>query len=200
MAASPAQVKELRERTGAGMMTCKKALEETSGDMDKAITLLKEQGIATAGKRASKEASQGIVDAYIHAGGKVGVLVELNCETDFVAKTDEFKTLAREIAMQVAAMSPEVVSPDDISQERKDEEERIFRQRSIDEGKPERAIEGIVKGRMAKLFSQLCLLDQPYMRDDSRTIQDLVNETTGRLGERIVVRRFARFAIGEAGR
>jgi elongation factor Ts len=200
MAVSPEQVKELRERTGAGMMNCKKALEEAGGNLDQAVTLLKEQGMAVATKRATKEASQGLIEAYIHAGGKVGVLVELNCETDFVAKTDEFKALAREIGMQVAAMSPEVVSREDLPAERVQEEERIFRQRSVEEGKPERAIDGIVKGRVEKFYSQVCLLDQPYVRDDKRTVLDLLNEVTGKLGERIVVRRFSRFAIGEAAR
>jgi elongation factor Ts len=200
MAASPAQVKELRERTGAGMMNCKKALEESGGDMDRAVTLLKEQGMAVAGKRAAKEASQGIVESYIHAGSKIGVLVELNCETDFVAKTDEFHSLAKEIGIQVAAMAPEVVSPDDLAPDRLEEEKRIFRQRAIEEGKPERALDSIVEGRLAKFFSQVCLLQQPYVRDDKRTVADLVNEATGKLGERIVVNRFVRFAVGEASR
>ena len=200
MAVSPEQVKELRERTGAGMMNCKKALEAAGGNLEQAVTLLKEQGMAVATKRATKEASQGLIEAYIHAGGKVGVLVELNCETDFVAKTDEFRVLAREIGMQVAAMSPEVVSREDLPAERVQEEERIFRQRAVEEGKPEPAIDGIVKGRVGKFYSQVCLLDQPYVRDDKRTVLDLLNEVTGKLGERIVVRRFSRFAVGEAGR
>lgn len=198
MAASPQQVKELRERTGAGMMNCKKALEDAGGDIEKAITILKEQGMAVAGKRASREAGQGVIESYIHAGNKVGVMVELNCETDFVAKTDEFKLLAKEIAMQIAAMSPEVVSPEDIAADRIEEETRIFRQRAIDEGKPERALDGIVKGRVEKLYSQICLMNQPYVRDDKMTVKDLIHEATGKIGERILVRRFVRYAIGEA--
>ena len=200
MAVAPAQVKELRERTGAGMMNCKKALEDSGGDMDRAITILKEQGIALAGKRASREAGQGIVEAYIHAGGKVGVLVELDCETDFVAKTDEFKLLAREIGMQVAAMSPEYVSPDEVPTDRLEEEKRIFRQRALEEGKPEHAVDKIVDGRVEKFLSQICLLNQPYVRDDKRTVGDLVSEATAKLGERVVVRRFARYQVGEAAR
>jgi len=200
MAVAPAQVKELRERTGAGMMNCKKALEDSGGDMDRAITILKEQGIALAGKRATREAGQGIVEAYIHAGGKVGVLVELDCETDFVAKTDEFKLLAREIGMQVAAMSPEYVSPDEVPTDRLEEEKRIFRQRALEEGKPEHAVDKIVDGRVEKFLSQICLLNQPYVRDDKRTVGDLVSEATAKLGERVVVRRFARYQVGEAAR
>ncbi|MDQ2730818.1 MAG: translation elongation factor Ts [Armatimonadota bacterium] len=198
MAASPTQVKELRERTGAGMMNCKKALEDAGGDMDRAITILKEQGMAVLGKRASKEASQGVIESYIHAGGKVGVLVELNCETDFVARTDEFKALAREIGMQIAAMAPEIISAEDLSPERLEEEKRIFRQRAVDEGKPERALDSIVQGRVEKMFSHIALLNQPHVRDDKRTINDLVSEASGKLGERIVIRRFARYSIGEA--
>ncbi|HET6383002.1 MAG TPA: translation elongation factor Ts [Armatimonadota bacterium] len=200
MAVAPAQVKELRERTGAGMMNCKKALEDSGGDMDRAITILKEQGIALAGKRATREAGQGIVEAYIHAGGKVGVLVELDCETDFVAKTDEFKLLAREIGMQVAAMSPEYVSPDEVPTDRLEEEKRIFRQRALEEGKPEHAVDKIVDGRVEKFLSQICLLNQAYVRDDKRTVGDLVSEATAKLGERVVVRRFARYQVGEAAR
>jgi elongation factor Ts len=198
MAATPGQVKELRERTGAGMMNCKKALEDSGGDMDRAVTLLKEQGLALAGKRSAREASQGIIEAYVHGGGRVGVLVELNCETDFVAKTDEFRALAREIALQIAAMGPEVVSPADISAERLEEEKRIFRQRALEEGKPERALDKIIEGRVEKFYSQVCLMNQPYVREDKRTIGELINEATARVGERIVVRRFARYAIGES--
>lgn len=200
MAVSPNQVKELRERTGAGMMNCKKALEDAGGDIDRALTILKEQGLAAAGKRATREAGQGIVEAYIHGGGKIGVLVELNCETDFVAKTDEFRKLAKEVAMQIAAMSPEFVSPEEIPAAQLDEEKRIFRQRALEEGKPERALDKIVEGRVEKYFSQVCLLNQPHVKDDKHTIADLVQEASAKLGERVVIRRFARFLVGETSR
>lgn len=194
---SAAKVKELRERTGAGMMDCKRALEQAGGDTDKAIGILREQGLAAAAKRAARIATQGIVEAYIHGGGKLGVLLELNCETDFVARTDEFKTLARDLAMQVAASSPVYVERSDVPEEVIASEREIERQRAINEGKPERAIDKIVEGRLAKFFETSCLMDQPFIKDESRKVGDLLLEANARIGEKIAVRRFVRFKIGE---
>jgi len=197
MAILATDVKELRERTGAGMMDCKKALEETSGDFEKAVNLLREKGIAVAAKREAKTASEGIVDAYIHTGGQKGVLLELNCETSFVAKTDEFRTLAHDIAMQIAWSEPKYISRDEISAEVIESEKAIHRQWAINEGKPEQALDKIVAGRIEKYYAEVCLLDQAFIRDGEKTIQDVINDVMGKLGEKIVLRRFVRFRVGE---
>lgn len=190
-------VKELRERTGAGIMDCKKALQETNGDLEKAIIYLREQGIAAAAKKAGRATKDGLVEAYIHPGGKIGVLIEVNCETDFVAKTDDFKHLCRELAMQVAAANPEFLSREDVPEERIKTEKEILETQARNEGKPEKVIEKIVTGRMNKFYEEVCLFEQPYIRDADMTVRDLVNQYIAKLGENIVVRRFCRFQLGE---
>jgi len=196
VAISTEVVKQLRERTGAGVLDCKKALETTGGDMEKAIVLLREQGAASVAKRAGKRTAEGIVSAYIHAGGRIGVLVELNCETDFVARTEEFQKLAREISMHIAAEDPQYLTREDIPAEEIDKEKEIYRAQALNEGKPEKVVEKIVEGKIGNFYKQVCLMDQVYVRDDSKTIGELVKDTLARLGENIVVRRFMRFQLG----
>ena len=190
-------VKELRERTGAGMMDCKKALTETGGDMEKAIDFLREKGLAAAAKKAGRIAAEGIVEAYIHGGGRIGVLVEVNCETDFVGKTDEFKELCRDIAMQIAASSPEFVSKEDVPQEAIDHEKEILRAQALNEGKPEKIVDKMVEGRIEKYYKEVCLLEQPFIKDPDKTVSQLVTEKIAKIGEIISVRRFVRFQVGE---
>lgn len=189
-------IKELRARTGAGMMDCKRALEETSGDMEKSIDLLRKKGLAQAAKKASRSAEEGRVVAYIHHNYRVGVLLELKCETDFVARTDQFQDLAKDIAMHIAMANPQYVSKDEVPKEVVDHETAIEKEKAKAEGKPEAIIEKIVEGRMSKFYERICLLDQPFVKEESKTIADLVNETIARLGENIVVGRFARFELG----
>jgi len=190
-------VKELRERTGAGMMDCKKALTETGGDMEKAIEFLREKGLAAAAKKAGRIAAEGRVEAYIHGVGRIGVLVELNCETDFVAKTDEFKELCKDIAMQIAAAKPEYVSRDQVPEEVVEKEKAILKAQALNEGKPERIVEKMVTGRIEKFFTDSCLLEQAYIRDPDITVEKFVAEKIAKLGENIAVRRFVRFEMGE---
>ncbi|HHY38059.1 MAG TPA: translation elongation factor Ts [Clostridia bacterium] len=190
-------VKELRERTGAGIMDCKKALMETQGNMEKAVEYLRQKGLAAAAKKAQRVAREGVVDAYIHAGGRIGVLVELDCETDFVARTDEFKNLAHELAMQVAALNPSYVSRDDVPQSVIEKEREILRAQAKEEGRPEKVLEKIVEGRLAKFYETACLLEQPYIRNQDVKVKDLINEVIAKVGENIVVRRFVRFEVGE---
>ena len=197
MAITTAQIKELRERTGAGMMDCKKALEECQGDMEKAIAWLRKKGMAKAAKRAGRTASEGLVHAYIHAGGKIGVLVEINCETDFVARTDDFQKFAKEIAMQIAATNPIAISKEDLPVEVIEREKEIYRQQALESGKPEKVIERIVEGKLNKFYEQACLLEQPYIRDDKLKVKDFLNELVAKTGEKIVIRRFVRFQLGE---
>jgi len=192
-----ALVKELRERTGAGVVDCQKALTETSGDLEKAITFLREKGLAAAAKRSGRAAAQGTVGSYIHGGGKIGVLVEVNCETDFVARTDEFQRLVKDIAMQIAAASPRYVRRDEVSEEEKEKERAIYRVQTEQSGKPAAVIDRIVEGKLEKFFSETCLLEQPFIREPSKTIEQLVKESVARTGENIIVRRFSRFQIGE---
>ena len=192
-----ASVKELREKTGAGMMDCKKALIETDGDMDKAVDLLREKGLAAAAKRAGRIAAEGVVESYIHMGGKIGVLVEINCETDFVAVTDEFRELARDIAMQIAASNPQFVSRDEVLQAYIEKEKEILRAQALNEGKPEKIVDRMVEGRIEKYYKEVCLMEQPFIKDTDRTVTDLINDKTVKLGEKIKIRRFARFALGE---
>jgi len=199
MAVSAAQVKELRERTGAGMMDCKKALDQCNGDTEGAIEWLRKQGLSAVAKRATRQAKEGAVIAYIHSNRKIGVLLELNCETDFVARTEGFLKLGNELAMQVAAMSPEFVSPDDISAERLERERAIFADLTRNEGKPEAAVPKIVEGRLKKLMSEICLLEQIYVRSEKKeTVRDLITQVAAGIGENIQVRRFARFNVDEA--
>jgi elongation factor Ts len=190
-------VKELRERTGAGMMDCKKALAETGGDMQKAIDYLREKGLAAAAKKAGRVAAEGVVDAYIHPGGKVGVLLEVNCETDFVARTDDFRALVHDLALQVAAAKPGFVRREDVPEEVLAREKEILAAQAAGEGKPEKVIGKIVEGRLEKFFKEACLLEQPFIKNPDITVGQLVNEHIARLGENIIVRRFVRFELGE---
>jgi elongation factor Ts len=195
---SPKDVSELRIRTGAGMMDCKRALEESGGDMNKAAELLRKKGIAKAEKRAGKVASQGVVVSYLHHNGQVGALVELNCETDFVARTDEFQQLARDIALHVASADPVSVGPEDIPAEMLERERRIAEEQVAQEGKPENIRAKIVEGKLKKFVAERSLIEQPFVRDDKKSVGQLIKEASGKLGEAISVRRFARFKIGEA--
>ncbi len=191
-------VKELRQATGAGILDCRKALEASEGDFDKAVDYLREKGLAKAAKRMSREAKDGKVAAYIHGGGRIGVLVEVNCETDFVARTDEFQALVNEIALQIAAMSPRYIKREDVPPEVVEHERALYRAQALGEGKPERIVERIVDGRMEKFYQEVCLLEQTYIRDESKTIDELVKEAIAKTGENIVIRRFARFELGES--
>lgn len=190
-------IKELREKTGAGIVDCKKALQEANGDIEKAVEILRKKGAAKAAKKADRATAEGIVVSYIHAGGKVGVLLELNCETDFVARTEDFKNLGHEIAMQIAAMNPAYVSKEDVPQEVIEKEKEILREQALSEGKPEHIVEKIVEGRLNKFYSERCLLEQPWIKDDSKTIGDLIKEYITKLGENIRVKRFCRFEVGK---
>ncbi len=197
MAATAAQVKELRDKTGAGMMDCKAALDESGGDLEKAIEILRKKGLAQAAKRAGRVAKDGVVGHYIHMGGKVGVLVEVNCETDFVARTPEFQTLAREIAMHIAAASPLVVKREDLPSGTVDKERDIYRAQFAGQNKPATVIEKIVEGKLESYYSQVCLMDQPSVRDPNVTIKQMVAAATAKTGENVTVTRFARFKLGE---
>ena len=197
MAITAQMVKALRDKTGAGMMDCKKALTATDGDMEKAIAYLREQGLKTYDQKASRAASEGLVVSYIHPGGKIGVLVEVNCETDFVARTEQFQTLAREIALQVAGANPKYIAREDVPKEDLEREKEILRAQAEKEGKPAHIIDKIIEGRLRKFYEERCLLEQPYIRDDSKNIETLVREAVAQLGERIVVRRIARFVLGQ---
>lgn len=190
-------VKELRDRTGAGFMDAKKALEKAGGDIEKAVEELKIMGLAKADKKASREAREGIVDAYIHPGAKLGVLVEVNCETDFVANTEEFRELVHNIAMQIAATNPLAISREDLPREVVERERQIYIEQARSSGKPEHVIERIVAGKLEKFYQDVVLLEQPYIKDPGKTVGDLIKEAIARLGENIVVRRFARFKVGE---
>jgi len=192
-------VMKLREATGVGMMDCKKALSETNGNFDEAIKYLREKGMATAAKKSSRIAAEGIVDCYIHMGGKIGVMVEVNCETDFVARSDKFKDLVHDIAMQIAAAKPEVVAIADVDPAKVAAEREILLNQALNEPnpKPQAVIEKMVEGRINKYFKEVCLLEQPFVKDDSKNIQTLINEAIASIGEKISVRRFARFEMGE---
>ena len=197
MAVTADQVRELRERTGAGMMECKKALQESLGDFEKAIEALRKSGIARAASRAGRAASEGVVEAYIHPGNRVGVLIEVNCETDFVARTDEFRELVRNLAMQVAAAGAEFVRREDVPAERVEGERAILKSQTEAQGKPAAILDKIVTGKLEKFFAEVCLLEQPYIRDDKTTVGDLVRQASAKTGENIQVRRFARFRLGQ---
>ncbi len=192
-----AMVKELRERTQAGMMDCKKALVEKNGDMDEAVAYLREKGLAAAAKKAGRVAAEGAVESYIHMGGKIGVLVEVNCETDFVAKTDTFKALCHDIALQIAATNPLCVSKEEVPQEVLEREKEILRQQALNEGKPEKIVERMVEGRIEKYYKENVLLEQAFVKDPEKNISTLVNEATLASGEKISIRRFVRFECGE---
>lgn len=190
-------VKQLRERTGAGMMDCKKALTETNGDMEKAIEYLREKGLASAAKKAGRIAAEGIVDAYIHGNGRIGVLVEVNVETDFAAKNDEFRAFVKDIAMQIAASKPEYIAREDVPEAVIEKEKEILRAQALNEGKPEKVIEKMVEGRLEKFYKEVCLLEQPWIRDPEKTIKQLLMEKIALIGENIKIRRFARYEKGE---
>jgi elongation factor Ts len=190
-------VKELRERTGAGMMDCKWALGEAGGDMEKAIDLLRKKGLAAAAKKAGRVAAEGAVGSYIHAGGKIGVLVEVNCETDFVARTDQFQELVRDIAMHIAAAEPRFVRREEVTSDDLEREREIFREQALASGKPEAVVDRIVAGKLEKYYAEYVLLEQPFVKDSDKTVGQLVQERIAKLGENIVVRRFTRYRLGE---
>ena len=190
-------VKELRELTNSGMMDCKKALTETEGDMDKAVEYLREHGMAAAAKKAGRIATEGLVESYIHAGGKIGVLVEVNCETDFVANTDDFKNFVKDIAMQIAAAKPEYVREEEVPAEAIEKEKEILRNQALNEGKPEKIVDKMVEGRIRKYYEQVCLLNQSFVKNPDQKISDLVTEKIAKIGENISIRRFARYELGE---
>ena len=190
-------VKELRERTGAGMMDCKKALTETDGDIDKAIDFLREKGLAAAAKKAGRVAAEGLVYSYIHGGGRIGVLVEVNCETDFVAKTDIFQTLVKDVAMHIAAANPSYLTREEVPTAELEHEKMVLAEQARNEGKPEKIIEKMVAGRIEKYYKEVCLLDQAFVKDSDKTITQLVTESIAKIGENISIRRFARYQLGE---
>jgi elongation factor Ts len=191
------QIKALREETGAGVMDCRKALEDSNGDYDKAVEMLRLKGIEKAAKRAERVASEGIIELYNHGQGRVGVMVEVNCETDFVARSEAFRTFAHEIALQIAASNPSYISDEDIPEEVLEQERESARAFALEEGKPENIIERIVEGRLKKFKDEVVLLRQPYIRDDSITVHDLLMQNVGSMGENIIIRRFERWALGE---
>mgnify|MGYP003602003443 FL=1 len=191
------QVKELRETTCAGMMDCKKALVETNGDMEKAIDYLREKGLAAAAKKSGRIAAEGIVESYIHAGGKIGVMIEVNCETDFVAKTPEFHSFVRDLAMQVAAANPQYLSREEVPAAILDHEREILRAQALNEGKPAKIIDKMVEGRVEKYYKENCLLEQAFIKDPDQSVTDVVNAQISKIGENIVVRRFVRYQMGE---
>jgi elongation factor Ts len=195
---SATQVKELREKTGAPMMDCKQALTEAKGDMEQAVVVLRKKGVSVAAKKATRVTSEGSVASYIHAGGKIGVLVEINCESDFVARTEDFKELVHDIAMHIAASDPKFVRKEDVTPEAYEREKDIFRAQAIASGKPANIAEKMVEGKMAKFYEEVCLLEQPFIKDQTLSIAQLIAAKIGKLGENIAVRRFARFKVGEA--
>ncbi|HOE12764.1 MAG TPA: translation elongation factor Ts [bacterium] len=197
MEISATQVKELREKTGAGMMDCKKALTEAGGDMERAIKILREKGIASAAKRAGRVAKEGVIFSYVHPGNRIGVLVEVNCETDFVARNEQFQQFAKDIAMHVAASSPQWVSRDQVPASVLESEREVLVNQAKASGKPEKVIEKMVEGRLEKFYGQVCLLEQPFVKNPDVTVQELLKELIGKIGENIVIRRFARFQLGE---
>ena len=192
-----ALVKELRERTGAGMMDCKKALSATDGDLEKAIDFLREKGLAADAKKAGRVAAEGLVEAYIHGGGRIGVLVEVNCETDFVAKTDAFKELVKDIAMHIAATNPSYLKREEVPTAELEHEQAVLAEQARNEGKPEKIIEKMVAGRIEKYYKEVCLMEQPFVKDPDKTISDLITESIAKIGENISIRRFTRYQLGE---
>lgn len=191
-------VKELRDATAAGILDCRKALEACDGDFEKAVDYLREKGLAKAAKRMDREAKDGKIASYIHAGGRIGVLLEVNCETDFVARTDEFQTLVSDLALQIAAMAPRYVKREDVPEEVIAREREIYRAQALEEGKPENVVDRIVEGRLDKFFKEICLLEQDFIRDEERTIDELLKEQITKTGENIVIRRFTRYELGES--
>lgn len=190
-------VMALREKTGAGMMDCKRALTDSNGDVEKAIDLLRERGMASAAKKAGRIAAEGIVESYIHLGGKIGVLIEVNCETDFVANTDEFRLFVKDMAMQVAASKPLYITTEEVSAEEIEHEKVILRAQALSEGKPEKIVDKMVEGRIQKYFKEVCMLEQPFIKDQDKAVKDVVAEQTAKIGEKISIRRFVRYEMGE---
>jgi elongation factor Ts len=197
MAVTAAMVKELREKTGAGMLDCKKALEEANGDITKASEILREKGLSAAANKAGRIATEGLVESYIHAGGRIGVLVEVNCETDFVAKTDQFREFVKDIAMQIAAANPKYVRREEVEAEELEKEREILKAQALNEGKPAHIVDKMVDGRMNKFYEEYCLLEQQFIKDPDKTISSLLNEKVAQIGENISVRRFVRYELGE---
>ncbi len=197
MAITAEAVKALREKTGAGMMDCKNALQESNGDLEKAIEYLRKKGASIAQKRSDKAANQGVIESYIHTGGRVGTLIELNCETDFVAKTDDFKRLAKDLAMQIAAMNPRYVSREDVDKSEMEKEIEIYKTQAKNEGKADNIADKIAQGRLEKFYQEVCLLEQSFIKDSSKTVQELLNEVTAKIGENIRISRFQTFHLGE---
>ena len=197
MEITTSMIKELREATGVGVLDCKKALEASGGDLDKAKATLQEKGLATAAKKAGREVKEGLIEAYVHAGSRIGALIELNCETDFVARTEDFKELAHDLAMQVVAVKPLYLTPEDIPPDVLEEEKKIYRTQAKDMGKPEHIMERIVEGKLQKYYQEVCFMRQPFIKDDDLTVQDVLTQTIAKMGENIVVGRFARFELGD---
>ncbi|HEY7318244.1 MAG TPA: translation elongation factor Ts [Candidatus Binatia bacterium] len=197
MELNAAVVKELREKTGAGFMDCKKALAETGGNLDKAVDYLRQKGLAAAAKKADRVAADGAVGAYVHPGGKIGVLVEINCQTDFVARTTEFQTLLKDMAMQIAAASPRYVKREEVPGDEIEKEREIYHRQALESGKSEKVIERIVEGKMERFYSEVCLVEQAFIKDPDRKVSDIINDAITRMGEKIEVRRFARYHLGE---
>lgn len=197
MSITAAQVNDLRKATGAGLMDCKKALQETDGDQEKAVDYLRKKGLAAASKKSGRVASEGSVGSYIHAGGKIGVLLEVNCETDFVAKNDNFQNFVKDVAMHIAAASPMYVRREEVASDVLEREKEIYRSKARESGKPDNIIEKIIEGQVNKFYSDICLLEQPYVKDPDKTVQTYLNETIATIGENMSIRRFARFVLGE---
>ena len=195
---SAQQVKDLREATGAGVLECRKALQQTGGDFDKAVAILREKGLSAAAKKAGREARDGLVELYSHGGGRVGVMVEVNCETDFVARTEQFRKFAHDLALHIAASSPRYLDVADVPAEELENERSIARNRALQEGKPEKILDKIVDGRVEKFYQEACLMRQPFVKDESLTISDLLKQTIATIGENVIIRRFARWQLGEA--
>jgi elongation factor Ts len=195
---SAAKVKELREKTGAPMMDCRSALTEAQGDMEQAVVVLRKKGMASAAKKAGRTASEGAVGTYIHAGGKIGVLLEINCESDFVARTQDFQDLLKDVAMHIAATDPRYIRKEDVTAEDMDREKEIYRAQAAQTGKPAPVVEKIVEGKMSKFYEEVCLLEQPFIKEQSMTIGQLIAQKVGKLGENLMVRRFARFKVGDS--
>lgn len=201
MEITTAMVKELRQVTGAGVLDCRKALEAHEGDLEKATAYLKEKGLAAVAKKSEREASEGLVEAYVHSdmdGSRLAVMLELNCETDFVGKTDEFKQLAHDLALHIAFAAPKYLTRDDVPEEAIESEKSTYRAQALEEGKPEKIIDRIVEGRLKKFYQDICIMEQPFIKDEDKTIKDLINDAIARLGENIVLRRFVRYQVGEA--
>ena len=197
MEITTSMIKELRDATSAGVLDCREALEATDGDFEEAVAYLREKGMSEAAKKSDSAASEGVIEAYIHHGSQVGVLLELNCETDFVARTDDFKTVAHNLALHIAFAAPRYISREDVPEEVIEDEREIYRKRALEEGKPEHIVDRIVDGRLDKFFEQTCLLEQPFVKNEDKSIEDLINESVTAFGENIVVSRFSRYEVGE---